>query len=238
MIHASMVTPSAWRRPASRPALAGTLLCAALVSSLAGPGLGATAPRATGSIEGRATVPKEPASRSAERYMDDNGVRQDVPRIPVVVRIEGPIAGAAAAKMSGPAEMMQKGRAFSQLLLVVPVGTTVQFPNGDPVFHNVFSYSRPKRFDLGRYRRGESKGVRFDTPGYVKVMCEVHKWMRTAIVVVDNPFYAIVPESGQFKIDGVPAGRYRLIIEDFDRRPKAIEIDVPEGGAAHVDVTL
>ena len=86
------------------------------------------------------------------------------------------------------------------------MGATVSFPNGDPLFHNVFSYSRAKRFDLGRYPKGESKTVVFDKPGYVKVLCEVHKWMRAGILVVENPYHAVVQESGRFQFDEVPAG--------------------------------
>ena len=130
----------------------------------------------------------------------------------------------------------QQGESFRPTLLVVPVGATVTFPNGDPQFHNVFSYSRAKRFDLGRYPRGESKAVTFDKPGYVKVLCEVHKWMRAGVLVVDNPYYAIVPESGRFRFDGVPAGRYRVVVETFDRRAQA-DVTIPEGGAANVTLT-
>ena len=134
--------------------------------------------------------------------------------------------------------MTQKARQFSPLLLVVPLGARVAFPNGDPFFHNVFSYSKPKRFDLGRYRQGESKSVIFDKTGYVKVMCEVHKWMRTAIVVVDNPYYAIVQADGRFRIGGVPPGHHRVVIEPFDRRTQVIDVDVTAGGTTRVDVTL
>lgn len=175
---------------------------------------------------------------TADRYVDDAGDPREIPRIPVIVRIDGAVASAQPARPSGPLEMAQQGEAFSQLMLVVPVGAAVRFPNGDPVFHNVFSYSKPKRFDLGRYRRGESKTVTFDRAGYVKVMCEVHKWMRAAVVVVDNPYYAVVPEDGRFRIDGIPAGRYRVLIEYFDRRSQVLDVDVPEGGSARIDGTL
>ena len=152
--------------------------------------------------------------------------------------MEDPTTTGGTAKASGPLEIAQRGRAFSQLLLVVPVGTSVEFPNGDPLFHNVFSYSKPKRFDLGRYKRGESKAVVFDKPGYVKVMCEVHKWMRTAVVVVDNPFYAVVSDDGRFRIEGVPPGHHRVVVEHFDRRTVVVDVDVTPGGTARVDASL
>ena len=191
-----------------------------------------------GVIEGQITLKTEGTTRTGERYVDDAGVPQDIPRVPVVVRVESPAAAGGAAKASGPLEIAQRGRAFSQLLLVVPIGASVEFPNGDPLFHNVFSYSKPKRFDLGRYKRGESKAVVFDKPGYVKVMCDVHKWMRTAIVVVDNPFYAVVSDDGRFRIDGVPPGHHRVVVEHFDRRAVVVEVDVTPGGTARVDASL
>jgi len=209
-------------------------LAAVLPSPLRASGIHAK----TGAIEGRIASRPEPPSKTADRYVNDAGEPREIPRIPAIVRIDGPVPAAQPASPSGPLELAQLGEAFSQLMLVVPVGAAVRFPNGDPVFHNVFSYSKPKRFDLGRYRRGESKTVTFDRAGYVKVLCEVHKWMRAAIVVVDNPYYAVVPEDGRFRIDGVPAGRYRVLIEYFDRRSQAAEVDVPEGGSVRLDGTL
>jgi hypothetical protein len=129
--------------------------------------------------------------------------------------------------------LAQRGEAFRPTMVVVPVGARVTFPNGDNLFHNVFSYSRPKRFDLGRYPRGEAKTVVFDKPGYVKVLCEVHKWMRAGVLVVDNPYYAVVETSGRVKLDGVPPGRYTLVLETFDRRAQAI-VDVAPGVTARV----
>jgi plastocyanin len=187
-------------------------------------------------IEGEIVLPAGAASKAAERYVTSSGEPRDIPKIPVVVHVQGVVRSAPAARPSAATAVTQRGEAFDPHLLVVPVGAIVAFPNDDPVFHNVFSYSRAKRFDLGRYRRGESKTVSFDQPGYIKVMCEVHKWMRAGIVVVENPYYSIVAESGRFRIDGVPAGRYSVAVEHFDRRPHVAEIEVPEGGTARLDV--
>ena len=107
-----------------------------------------------GTIEGLIALSADRSTRTAERYVDDAGVPQDIPQVPVVVRIENP-GLSSPAKASGPLDVTQKARQFSPLLLVVPLGARVAFPNGDPFFHNVFSYSKPKRFDLGRYRQGE-----------------------------------------------------------------------------------
>ena len=191
---------------------------------------------AVGAIEGTVTLPVRANAKTADRYFTDSGPR-DIQAVPVVVYLEGAIASGAPARASGPTELIQRGEAFHPPLLVVPAGTHVRFPNHDPLFHNVFSYSRPKRFDLGRYRQGESKSVAFDRPGYIKVMCEVHKWMRAGILVVENGHYAIVFESGRFRMNGVPAGRYRMTVEHFDRR-STVDVEVPDGGLATVAVKL
>lgn len=191
----------------------------------------------TGAIEGTVALPPSTNAKTADRYISDTGEPRDIQTVPVVVYLEGPVGSRSAVRPSGPTKLIQRGEAFDPTILVVSVGTQLEFPNGDRVFHNVFSYSRAKRFDLGRYRQGESKSVVFDRPGYVKVLCEVHKWMRAAVLVVENPHYAIVPESGRFRIDGTPAGRHRVTVEHFDRRLQ-IDVQVPDGGTANIAVKL
>jgi plastocyanin len=188
--------------------------------------------RAAGAIDVDVTLPTRPATRQADRYVSSTGEARNTQDVPAVVYIAGPVAGAPEARPSG-LELAQRGEAFRPTMVVVPVGARVTFPNGDNLFHNVFSYSRPKRFDLGRYPRGEAKTVVFDKPGYVKVLCEVHKWMRAGVLVVDNPYYAVVEASGRVKLDGVPPGRYTLVLETFDRRAQAI-VDVAPGVTARV----
>jgi hypothetical protein len=123
-------------------------------------------------------------------------------------------------------------------MLVVPVGASVRFPNQDKFFHNVFSYSKTKRFDLGRYPRGEAKTVQFDKPGPVSVFCEIHKWMRGAIVAVENPFYAVARADGSFSIPNVPPGKYQLTVWHAERGKKTFTVVVPQNGVARIDATL
>ena len=134
--------------------------------------------------------------------------------------------------------MAQADTAFSPAALAIPVGTTVSFPNKDTFFHNVFSYSGSARFDLGRYPRGQAKEVTFDKPGIVKVYCEVHEFMRAIIVVTESPFHAVVDQTGAFRIDGIPPGRYRFVVWHPDLDPVEREVEVVAGRAARLDAEL
>ncbi len=149
--------------------------------------------------------------------------------------IRDAIPGAAASAPSNPT-LAQQDTTFSPNVLVVPVGTTLQFPNRDPFFHNVFSYSSAARFDLGRYPRGESKSVEFDEAGVVKVYCEVHESMRAAVVVVRNPFHAVVASDGSFRIANVPAGRHTLVVWHHDGGVREVQVDVRAGASTTVPV--
>jgi hypothetical protein len=114
----------------------------------------------------------------------------------------------------------------------------VAFPNRDPFFHNVFSYSKTKRFDLGRYPRGEQKTVTFDRAGTVSIFCEIHKWMRAGVVAVENGYHVVVPADGNFSLEGVPAGTYRLTAWQAERGSRTVDVTVPASGEVRVDVTL
>jgi plastocyanin len=99
---------------------------------------------------------------------------------------------------------------FSPHVLVLPVGSTVTFPNHDPFNHNVFSLSEENPFDLGLYGRGETRSVKFSRAGIVRIFCNVHPQMSALVLVRDNPYYSQPSSDGSFTIDGVPAGRYVL----------------------------
>ena len=160
--------------------------------------------------------------------------RKDPDPSPAVVWLEG----VAAVKMEAKAlEIRQEGIEFRPRVLAVPAGSTVKFPNGDDVFHNVFSFSKAERFDLGRYPKGESKSVTFEKKGLIDVRCEVHDHMRSYIHVFDHPCFAVAAEDGTYAIPKVPPGKYTLVVwkEFFD--PVRQEIEVKADGAK-VDVTL
>lgn len=188
-----------------------------------------------GVIEGVLRIQERPARRTVGRY-SGGAAAGAVQSIPPVVYLKGPVGSPP--DRPGAATMAQEDTTFLPGLLVIPVGTTVRFPNHDPFFHNVFSYSTAARFDLGRYPRGESKDVRFDEPGIVKVYCEVHEPMRAAIVVLENEFWAQPGAEGEFRITGVPAGTYTLVAWHVDRGEEEREVRVTEDGVTRVELEL
>jgi plastocyanin len=106
--------------------------------------------------------------------------------------------------------LVQKNKQFEPHLLVVPVGASVEFPNRDPFFHNVFSLFEGKRFDLGLYEAGTTRNVHFDKPGISYIFCNIHAEMSAVVIALDTPYYAISTSRGDLSIPNVPAGRYQL----------------------------
>ena len=146
-----------------------------------------------------------------------------------IVYLEGPAAAQAAAPPQD-ARIVQEGYQFRPALLAVRTGASVEFPNGDDEFHNVFSYSKTKRFDLGRFRKTEpSPRVTFDRPGLVKVYCEIHQHMRCMILVLDTPLFTTTDATGKFKLAGVPAGDYTLKVFLASEKTLESRVTVREG---------
>jgi plastocyanin len=126
--------------------------------------------------------------------------------VPVVVYLDGANGKPPAA----PASVHQRNARFSPSFLAVVTGQPIEMPNDDRIYHNVFSYSRPNDFDLGLYPAGESRTIRFEHAGAVKIYCSIHESMNGAIFVSPTPWFATVGADGRFGIQGVPAGRHRL----------------------------
>jgi plastocyanin len=131
----------------------------------------------------------------------------------------------------GEARLDQRNEAFFPYVLAVQVGTTVAFPNDDRTYHNVFSFSKAKRFDLGRYPRGRSKSVRFDRPGVVRVFCDIHAHMSAFILVFAHPYFATTDAEGRFRIPSVPAGTYTIAVWTDGAVRETRKIEVPSGEA-------
>ena len=130
----------------------------------------------------------------------------------VVVYLEGNVVGDPSASVSsGPVEIQQVNRQFVPDVAIVPVGTTVSFPNMDPIFHDVYSLSKAKSFDLGAYDKGQTRRVAFTKPGVIDVYCHLHPNMAATIMVVSNRYYARPDREGQYRIPNVPPGHYTLV---------------------------
>lgn len=107
-------------------------------------------------------------------------------------------------------EMSTKNKQFAPRMMAVPLGATVRFPNFDPIFHNIFSVSRPNDFDLGLYKGGASKSNRFDSPGIVRVFCNVHPQMTATLIVSNTPFQTFADKTGNFSLGTIPWGIFSL----------------------------
>jgi plastocyanin len=155
-----------------------------------------------------------------------------------VVYLESAPRGAFEDRTPERAVMDQRNETFVPHVLAVMVGTIVDFPNSDEIFHNVFSLSKPKRFDLGRYAAGRSKSVRFDRPGIVRVFCDIHSHMNAFILVFSHPFFAVTEDDGRFRIGNVPAGSYTLIGWYEGEARTSRPVTVPEGGIVDVELAV
>ncbi len=130
---------------------------------------------------------------------------------PVVVIYLKAHAGLGSAGGNYPVAVIdQKDLAISPRVTIVQAGTAVDFTNSDAVYHNIFSLSRTKRFNLGRYPRGERRSVTFENPGTVEIFCDIHSDMNAVVLVVPNTYYAIADQDGSYSIKSVPPGTYTL----------------------------
>jgi plastocyanin len=152
-----------------------------------------------GSVSGEVelTNSKDPAVRKRKDYSG------------VVIWLE-PVSGAAPASPPKRTEMLQKDKQFVPHVIAVSVGSTVEFPNLDPIFHNAFSNFSGQPFDVGLYAPRTSKGVTFKAPGIVRVFCNIHSTMSAVIAVVSTPWFAVTPATGKYVIPSVPVGEYSL----------------------------
>jgi plastocyanin len=151
-----------------------------------------------------------------------------------VVWVEGPKVK----PRPSSATITMKGKAFEPRVVVVPVGGTVEFPNQDPVFHNVFSVSGENRFDLDLYKKPKSGAWVFRYPGLVRVYCNIHPQMSAYVLVRDNPFFARASADGSYEIPEVPGGTW-VVKAWHERAGEASQpVRVPDEGVLEVPVTL
>ena len=188
-------------------------------------------------VEGHVELPKSrSAPVQAKRYeiVTKAGVLSTQPPL-AVVYIDGNFPRPASLPTK---EVEQKDLTFIPALLPIEVGTKVQFPNLDDQYHNIFSYSPAKRFDLGRYRPDERPipSVMFDRPGLVTLRCDIHEHMRGLILVLNTPYFVMTDTAGRFRLDKIPAGHYTLKAWVDSRTTREKPIDLKNGQTLHVNL--
>lgn len=205
----------------------------------------ATAFAEAGAIRGQLRVPG-PSAQAATRPNPYPGRAGVVPSTgpaarPAVAdaviwieRVPASVESLLAGRGSPIPQLAQKDQKFVPRVLAVAAGTTVEFPNLDPIFHNVFSVSPVKRFDLGKYPRGQSRRVTFGKPGLVQVYCDIHADMAAYILVLPNHAFTRPDEAGSFTLTDLPPGHYRLKAWHPDHDALERRVEVPE----HDDVRL
>jgi plastocyanin len=187
-------------------------------------------PEPAGAIVGRVEFRHDPPGPALRPAVTDLGMHapRDAPdRRRSVVYLETAPQPAFEAPPPGRAVLDQRDESFVPYVLAITVGSTVDFPNSDRTYHNVFSLSKTKRFDLGRYPRGQSRSVRFDRPGVVRVFCEIHSHMSAFILVFAHRFFATTDAEGRYRIEGVPPGAWTVAVwnDGEVRERRSVQVD-------------
>jgi plastocyanin len=216
--------------PRFRPIVNLRLVLLLLLPAFAGHARAAT-------LEGRVQLPATtgaPVVNQRYEIVSRGGVISTSPPL-AIVYLEGDFPAPARAPV---VQMTQRGLDFIPRLLPVQVGTRVEFPNEDDVYHNIFSFSPAKRFDLGRYR-AEDRPVPsqvFDTPGLVTLRCDIHEHMRAVILVLATPYFTITDSSGRFQLTDLPPGRYVLKAWVNSRITREQPVDLTEDAVLTIDL--
>ena len=189
-------------------------------------------------IEGKVTLPKpEPVTAPPPRYAGQVGEIAPPEPPTAVVYLEGKFSTPPTNASSSSKQVLQQGMQFHPALLPIQVGTAVAFPNADDFYHNVFSYSKPKRFDLGRYRKDDrpSPIVTFDKAGVVKLYCEIHQHMRGTILVLDTPYFTTTKTNGEYRLTNLPSGSYVLKAWVDEKHEYEKPVSLKPGETYHMD---
>lgn len=210
------------------PALALAVLLAAPLAAAA---------QGTASAEGKVALPKPAApAKLNPRYAAQAGALLPPESPTAVVFLEGAPPPADDKPATNVVQMVQKGMQFGPGLIAVRKGARVEFPNQDDFYHNVFSYSKAKRFDLGRFLKDEKPPVvTFDQPGVVKLYCEIHEHMRGTVVVLDTPYFVKTDTNGGFRLTGLPAGQFKLKAWVDDKISFEQPVDLKPGATVRVN---
>lgn len=194
---------------------------------------------ATGLIRGRFTLPAGGTENRRPALVEPRtSAPQRQARVGVVFLEVAPSA-AFEAPVTARERMDQRNETFVPHVLAIRTGTTVDFPNSDRIYHNVFSLSATRRFDLGRYAVGRSKAVRFDRPGVVRVFCDIHSHMSAFILVFAHRYFAVTQPDGVFQLPPVPPGTYMVSgwYEGEVRATRQVVVRAGETAAVDLPVT-
>lgn len=182
-------------------------------------------------IEGKVTLPASRGPAASPRYQNKPQIGPADPPA-AIVYLEGNFQAPAA----GAVEVGQKNYQFAPGLLAVQKGAVVKFPNYDDDYHNVFSLSKSKRFDLGRYRKDEAPASQvFDTPGVVKLYCEIHEHMRGTILVLETPHFVKTGPGGNYTLKNLPPGSYKLKAWIDEKMVLEKPVELKDGETLKVD---
>jgi plastocyanin len=206
----------------------------------AGAAVAATDPPRRGAIRGTVEVLREatpPEDRPAVAHVGAPAPHGAPDRRRSVVYLETAPRGAFELR-DARVVMDQRRQTFVPHVLAITAGSSVTFTNSDDTYHNVFSFSKGNRFDLGRYGRGRSKSVRFDRPGIVRVFCDIHSHMSAFVLVFGHRFFAATDGEGRYQIDGVPPGTYTLVAWNEGQARESRAVTVPEAGGVEVNFVL
>ena len=204
-------------------------------------GPGEIAAARPGAIRGRVELRRIATPMERRPGVADLGTpaARDIPDLlRSVVYLESAPRGAFETSEGGHAVMDQRNETFVPHVLAITTGTTVDFPNSDKFYHNVFSLSKIRTFDLGRYAAGHSRPIRFDRPGIVRVFCDIHSHMNAFILVFSHPFFALTDGLGRYRIENVPPGTYNVVAWNEGTSKDIKPATVPDGGVAELDFAL
>lgn len=213
-----------------------------LVLSCTALGLDGSARAGSGTIRGRVELRSPPGDldrRPSPADLGMAGPHAATDRGRSVVYLDPAPRAAFDTREEPRARMDQRNETFEPHILAVVAGTVVDFPNNDETYHNVFSLSKTKTFDLGRYAAGRSKSVRFDRPGIVRVFCDIHAHMSAFIVVFSHRYFAVTDEQGGYRLDNVPAGTWNVVAWNGSTGEASRRVAVPDtGGDVELNFSL
>lgn len=230
----------------ARSLYTGLLLCGFLFTTAAYVRAQENAGPPTGSLRGTVTISADDdvgqdvlLGRTLARYPGHGHHEEHVEPYRLsekaVIYIEDIVGGDTSRPLPVRPQLNQSQMMFRPLVLPVMAGTAVDFPNNDNVYHNVFSYSQPKEFDLGRYPTGQERTVVFNTPGVVKVYCDIHSHMYATILVLKNRYYTVPNEDGSFAIPDVPEGMHTVVFWYGRKEVASKKVFIKAGGVTDLE---